>query len=162
MNRLTFTVFGISFAVLLCVPANAQTFTFRTLDDNNPYAVETYAYGISGNNVVGLFSSSYNNDANGFIYNGSTYTTLNDPLGERGTELFAISGNNIVGAYWDAFYHLYNFIYNGSTYTTLNDPSAVGNTYPQGISGNNVVGSYQDLAGHNHGFLYNGSTYTTR
>ena len=54
MNRSTFSMFGLLFAVLLCVPANADTFTFTTLDDPSA-AYSTNPCGISGNNIVGYY-----------------------------------------------------------------------------------------------------------
>jgi hypothetical protein len=62
-----------------------------------------YAYGISGNNTVGLYYPVAGGGGfSGFLYNGSTYTTLNDPSGNGGTYAFGISGNNIVGVYYDS------------------------------------------------------------
>jgi len=58
-------------AVMLASSVRAQTYTI--LDD--PLGVNgTYVNGISGNNIVGYYvdSSGHNN---GFLYNGSTYTT---------------------------------------------------------------------------------------
>ena len=83
--------------------------------------MELTAIGISGNNIVGTYVDSSGNN-NGFLYNGSTYTTLNDPLGVYGTFVDGIDGNNIVGSYTDSTGNNNGFLYNGSTYTTLNDP----------------------------------------
>ena len=65
-------------------------------------------------------------NTNGFLYNGSTYTTLNDPLAV-GTVAWGISGNNIVGYYADSSGNPNGFLYNGSTWTTLDDPLGVWN-----------------------------------
>ena len=83
----------------------------------------TWAEGIDGNNIVGYYwdiSEQYH----GFIYNGSTYTRLNDPLEAYGTAASGISGNNVVGYYADSSDNDHGFIYNISTnsYTTLDDP----------------------------------------
>jgi hypothetical protein len=40
--------------------------------------------------------------AHGFLYNGSTYTTVDDPLGVKGTEVLGVDGNNVVGTYFDS------------------------------------------------------------
>jgi hypothetical protein len=96
----------------------------------------------------------------GFLYNGSTYSSIADPLGWR-TEANGISGSNIVGTYYDASGNLHGFLFNGSTYTTLDDPLGVKGTQAWGISGTDIVGNYYDSSGESHGFLYNGSTYTT-
>ena len=85
---------------LLGAAASVQAQTYTTLD--NPAGTGgTYAYGISGNNIVGWYANSSGWQL-GFLYNGSTYTTLNDPLGVNGTYANGISGNNIVGYYYDS------------------------------------------------------------
>ena len=79
---------------------NRSTLTYTTL--NNPLASPdgkingTRAYGISGNNIVGAYLDS-SGQQNGFLYDGTSYTTLDDPLGTNGTYAQGISGNLIVG-----------------------------------------------------------------
>jgi hypothetical protein len=122
----------------------------------------TFALGISGNKIVGYYTDS-SSVSHGFLYNGSTYTTLDDPLatpGLAGTFATGISGGNIVGSYGSST-GLHGFIYNGSSYTTLDVPFAgTHGTSPSGISGGKIVGGYTDSVGNGHAFLYNGSTYT--
>jgi hypothetical protein len=92
-----------------------------------------------------------------------TYTVLNAPLGVSGTDAWGVSGNNVVGIFYDSANANHGFLYNGSSYTTLDDPLAGGiypYTYAYGISGSTVAGFYSASSG-NHGFLYNGGTYTT-
>jgi len=122
--------------------------------------------GISGTNIVGYYRDK-DNKCHGFLYNGSTYKTLDVP-GEVHTLAYGISGTNIVGSYWvDAPKLPYGqqqrgFLYNGSTYKTLDVPGAV-HTMPCGISGTNIVGSYSEsesTLGIWLSFLYDGSTYT--
>src|SRR5579875_3073663 len=122
---------------------------FMTLND--PSATGgTFAYGISGSNIVGYYSDGTGYHV--FLYNGTSYTTLNDPSATNGTFALGISGSNIVGDYSDGTgYH--GFLYNGTSYTTLNDSSATNGTFALGISGSNIVGWYSDGMGA-HGFLY--------
>ncbi|MBF0525198.1 MAG: RHS repeat protein, partial [Deltaproteobacteria bacterium] len=70
-----------------------------------------------------------------------------------------ISGNNIVGVYYDGAKQR-GFLYNGTTFYSLNYPGAT-ETSLGGISGSNIVGYYyvNDLF-MNHGFLYNITTHT--
>ena len=143
---------------------------FATLND--PMATDgTIATGISGSNIVGWYRNSGNGGNQGtgyqgFLYNGTSYTTLNDPLAlSNSTWAIGIDGSNIVGYYQDgADAHgnplMHGFLYNGTTYTTLSDPLAPNSTYATGISGSNIVGYFYDGTGE-HGFLYNGTTYTT-
>ena len=94
----------------------------------------------------------------GFLYNGSTYTSIVDPLGADGTFPTGISGGTIIGNI-NTDSGQYGFVYNGSTYTQLNCPLANGGsaTYPLGISCSNIVGYYSTSNGTTgalHGFLY--------
>ena len=126
-----------------------------------------FPFGISGNNIVGQYFGTVTDQItgtlqgqwNGFLYNGSTYTTVTDPLGSNGTFAYGVSGSNVVGYYTDSAGYDHGFLYNGSTYTTIDEPLSVGGTYVYGISGNEFVGYYYGSSGQ-HGFLFNGSTYT--
>ncbi|MBI3837471.1 MAG: hypothetical protein HY288_06010, partial [Planctomycetia bacterium] len=142
---------------------------FTTLDD--PFGVDgTYASDISGSNIVGFYrDSSFN--PHGFLYDGTTYTTLDDPLGTHpfagaGTRPGGIDGGNVVGTYVDASGQNQGFLFNGSTWTTLSDPLAAhpfndSGTNAIGIDGSNIVGFYQDATGKANGFVYDGSIFTT-
>jgi hypothetical protein len=117
------------------------------------------ASAIDGNNVVGSYFDKSGNE-HGFLYNGSTYISLDMPGSVPGTtDALRISGNNVVGEYGQltgATLHYQTYLYNisTSTYTPIN-PGFVATT-PTGVSGNNVVG----VGGNNSGgFLYNGSTF---
>ena len=79
----------------------------------------------NGTNVVGFYVGS-DNLSHGFLFNGSSYTTLDNPRGAGGTTAFGISGANIVGSYSDnaEFPDVQGFLYNGGTYTTLGAFSA--------------------------------------
>jgi hypothetical protein len=145
------------------VRAATASYDFQTLDD--PAAAHgTYVYGISGGNIVGYYFDA-DFKTHGFLYDGATYTTLDDPAAAPGTTTAqGISDGNIVGSYTDANGANHGFLYDGTTYTTLDDPNAVaasGGTQATGISGGNIVGSYADGNGTQHGFLYNGTSYTT-
>jgi hypothetical protein len=99
--------------------------------------------GISGNNVVGFYydSSSY---CHGFLYDGLTYTTIDNPLtGGNLLCLNGISGNTIVGDYSAADGTFHGCIYDGSSFTDLNCPFGT-STFLTAISGNTVIGYYGD------------------
>jgi probable HAF family extracellular repeat protein len=115
----------------------------------------TQAYGISFNSIVGYYGDLSGSTAinKGFLYNGSTYTTLSDPLGANGTFAQGISGINIVGYYVDNSGMNHGFVYDGSTYITIDDPLAGRRgTVATGIDGTNIVGYYYDSSGFPHGF----------
>ena len=97
--------------------------------------------GAFGNIVDGYYvdaSASYH----GFLYDGTAWTTLNDPLAapgpSGGTFPAAITGNTIVGYYYDNTGASHGFVYNASVHawTTLPAPAITAN----GISGNEIVG----------------------
>jgi hypothetical protein len=164
MNSMTRTRKASLTMVTLALWLFAQTthaeYTFTTLD--YPSAANwTNAVGISGNNIVGCYKDA-SAKFHGFIYDGSSYTTLDVP-GSGGTLACGISGNNIVGYYYGIQNRMHGFVYDGSSFTTLDYPSAVttSGTMAMGIFGSTIVGSYYDSANKMHGFIYDGSSYTT-
>lgn len=151
-------------SLLATVSASAQL-TYTTL--NGPTgATNVWAEGISGNTIVGYYQDA-SQKFHGFSYDGSSYTTLNDPLAGKslGTQAYGVSGNDIVGWYSDAVTgNLHGFLYDGSTYTSLDDPAeGLEGTLAYGISGNTVVGTYYDSNGVLNGFKYDipSHAYTT-
>jgi hypothetical protein len=60
-----------------------------------PGAADTFATGVSGGNVVGYYYE--NGNYYGFLYNGSSYTTLT--VDSAGTIAWGISGDDVVGDY---------------------------------------------------------------
>ena len=109
---------------------------------NYPGAMTTWAYGISGNNIVGYYEdSSY--APHPFLYNGTTWTDLHS-LNATANYARGIDGSNIVGGY-DGTRPETMFLYNGSTWASLRLPSEWGHI-PQvyAISGNNIVGNCRE------------------
>ena len=157
-------------AALMGAGTTAQAqYTYSTLDFP-PALGTTYARGIQGTDVVGNYLDA-SGLGHGFLYNGSAWITLDDPLAPPGygypfgTFAQATSGTNTVGYYYDANKVGHGFSYNGSVWTTLDVPAA-GTDFEQGtyacsISGGNIVGSYLDRGNNLHGFLYNGTTWIT-
>lgn len=144
MNQKSRTiVLSLTLSALFFNQTQAQ-YNLTTLSVPGAYN-DTWAYGVSGNNIVGCYESV--NDGHGslqgFLYNGSGYTTLTVPAATYFTEAYGISGNNIVGVYGNDS-GFYGFLYDGSSYTTLRVLGANA-TYAYGISGNKVVGYYQKV-----------------
>lgn len=154
------TVVLISSILVLAALSNAYAdYNYTTL---SVPGYETYAFGISGNSIVGAYKANGPTPAVSFLYNGpaysyvydsttQTYTTLTPP---GYSEAWGISGNNIVGQEEGVGY-----LYNGSTYTTIQFPGE--STAATGISGGNIVGFYNNGASSSNGFVYDGTTYTT-
>src|SRR4051794_28361231 len=95
-------VIGLVASLLLVVGARrTSAITYTTLDDPLGPGT-TVATGISGGNIVGYYSVGNNAPSrhHGFLYNGSTYTPIDDPqAGPSGTTPLGIFGGNIVGYY---------------------------------------------------------------
>jgi hypothetical protein len=108
-----------------------------------PGATETDAHGIDGNRIVGDYT-----DASGthhFLFDGSTWQTLNVPGTPRG-----IDGNLIVG---DGGY-VYNLATSSMTWLVTPGPSPMA----ADVSGNRIVGTFEGNATIN-GFLYTGTAW---
>jgi hypothetical protein len=152
--------------------SQASGLTFTTVEF--PGAEWTEVDGISGSTVIGTYFVA-GAGQHGFIYNGSTFATLDFPGKTNNDHLLTgISGGTITGNYieynptngYEYYYH--GFIYNGSGFTQLDVPGAQ-STFIGGISGGTIVGNYyypgefshESAPGHSHGFIYTGSTFTT-
>ena len=103
----------------------------------------TYAYGISGNNIVGYYY-----DASDVPRLPLQRRNLHHPRfpGQRNSEADGISGNNIVGSYTEAAGNN-RLPLQRRAYTTLDDPLGTQGTGANGIDGNNIVGTYNDASG---------------
>ncbi|MHC4536940.1 MAG: hypothetical protein ACYS6K_23580, partial [Planctomycetota bacterium] len=87
------------------------------------------------------------------------WTDLQYPGAEQ-TFPLGISGDNIVGQYYEYSGQRHGFLYDGTTWTTLDFPGAK-ETGATDIDGANIVGHYFDYSGKSHGYLYDGTNYTT-
>jgi hypothetical protein len=80
---------------------NIATNTYTSFQNANGVN-GTFAYGISGSDIVGAYTNASYDD-NGFLYNGTTWTTIDDPLANLsngGTDITGISDNTLVGFYY--------------------------------------------------------------
>jgi len=103
--------------------------TWTTLDDpsaNTPTfnGDGTYINGIFGRYIVGGFQVSHNGnqEGHGFLYDGSTWTTIDEPLSSslnNGTSVTGIYGNTIIGYYYDGV----GFNYPHGFIATVPEPS---------------------------------------
>jgi hypothetical protein len=79
--------------------------------------------------IVGIYFDSSSNE-HGFLYSNGTYTTLDDPLGARGTSPRGINAMGlIVGSYSDSGSHAHGFL----EITSPNPPP------PAGTSGDMIL-----------------------
>ena len=82
--KITRTLLVLLGSLLLATPVARGQFSAQTLDV--PKATDTYAQGISGSNIVGYYLDT-NGTFHGFLYNGSNYSTLDDPSAATGPGL---------------------------------------------------------------------------
>ena len=158
MKRVAFDLLSVAF-VLISRSTSAATFVTLPPIPGLSSNSSTQYNGIDGNNVVGSYSDA--SGSHGFLYDGSGFVTLDDPLANGlGTLARGISGQNIVGNYWDASNRSHGFLFDGSNYHTIDYPGA-GFTGLTAISGNKMVGFYHSFVGGvDHSFIYDGSTFT--
>jgi len=121
---------------------------------------------------VGSYESGNDFNEHGFLYHGSTYTTIDVPSDGINTVYgtYANGINNagdIVGYYYDDNYSVdsgqHGFFYDGTHYVTLDDPDALYGTQAVAINDTGqIAGNYYD-ASKQLGFVYDENThnYTT-
>ena len=104
----------------------------------------TSVLGIDGGNLVGYYllddGGSFLQPAHGFLYDGTTWTTIDMP-GETHTVVCGIDGSNLVGYvdYLDGlFISSRGFLYDGTNWTYIDEPGAL-STRVYGIDGRNLV-----------------------
>ena len=123
------------------------------------------AYGISNEGIIVGYTSGWN--GTGFIRDTSKPNLSNnwpyDPLTVQidgknylGAIAYGISGNIVVGTYYDTF-GAHGYIYNGTSYSAFNYTDSL-NTYLRGIDGSNLVGYFQDNTGW-HGYYFDGVNF---
>jgi hypothetical protein len=148
--------------VVVALAGHASAVSYTIIDhplvQYNGLNTGTVILDVQGNKYVGAYDAG--GVRHGFLYDGTTYTTIDNPLGVKGTTLSGIDGNNIVGQYLDSASVPHDFIYDGTSFTTINPPSGVGAGLQLKIDGNQIVGTANSASGP-RGYLYNGTTFTT-
>ena len=92
----------------------------------------------------------------GFFFDGQTTLELSHPdAGPFGTEATGLSGNRIVGYYYEGSPPVrHSFIYEQGEYRTYDIPASLGDdTEIRGIHGNKIVGFYIGTSGGYRGFI---------
>jgi probable HAF family extracellular repeat protein len=111
----------------------------------------------TGINNLGLVSGFYMTnggaDSFGFLFNGTTLTSLEYP-GSTFTQALGVNNDGeVVGTYIDSSGTMHGFIYDNGTYQTVDDPFGVGTTTVNGLNNKgDLVGFF--VAGDNtEGFV---------
>jgi len=117
----------------------------------------TIAYGINDSGeVVGQFADS--NGTHGFLFNGSTYETLNVP-GADTTIAVGINSNNIITLESLNSGGLSSWVRIGTQYGPLNVPGAVTTAVHSINNLNKIALSWFDSSNLEHGAVYAGGKY---
>ncbi|HYZ44075.1 MAG TPA: hypothetical protein VE667_04400, partial [Xanthobacteraceae bacterium] len=130
-------------------------YKYTTLDD--PLATGTAGTNAYDINNAGQIVGEYVDSAgiHGFLLSGGTYTTLNDPLAPKFTEVFGINGaGEIVGDYVTSGGGG-GFLLSGGTYTTLDPPGSVSTIVEDINNKGQIVGWYFTSSSNylTHGFI---------
>jgi hypothetical protein len=109
---------------------------------------------IEDGKIVGLVLGQ--GPRHGFFYDGQTTLNLFHPnAGPLGTEATGVSGNRVVGYYYERSPPVkHSFIYERGEYRTYDVPASLGDdTEIRGIHGNKIVGYYIGTSGGYFGFV---------
>ncbi len=143
---------------------------FRLNSFTVPSATATLGRGINNSGQVTGSYQDASGGSHGFIKDGSTFTTLDDPLAQLGaTFAYGISRDGpVVGDYVDNGFARHGFFFDSHSgnYFTIDDPNGTQGTTARGITnglGGLIVGGYEDNSFKSHGFVTNFSRigYTT-
>ena len=124
----------------------------------------TELHGIDENRMVGECYDEDSNLAHGFLYDGTTWTTLDYP-NAIWTRPYAISGNWIVGYWSDSSNVEHGFLYDeaNSVWIEPNNADWFGYHHALGIDGYNMVGTIANLnVWDENGYLAPGYVYDIR
>jgi hypothetical protein len=149
---------------------SGQGYTWTTIHVPGSYATWPIAVNDKGV-VVGSYyatsTDSKNGVGRGFIKQGRKYTTIDDPLGVKGSAVYGMNElGEIVGDYSTGNGDTYGFIDQGGKFTTIADPDADIAIYPgtfvSGVSDSGEIGGfYVDSHSTQHAFTYKNGSYTT-
>jgi len=133
---------------------------FTEIGPLGPNAGGAASYGINDNgDIVGLYSGS-DSHRHGYLFDGTTYTTL-DPPGATFTEANAINNSGLI-TLWsvDSNGQFQSYLYNGTTYQTLVVPGAV-KTEVWGINNLGDIALTWLTSTGNHGAILHAGKYYT-
>jgi len=142
--------------------------TYTTVDPVG--AFQTVLRGVNNSGqAVGYYVPHGGSHVHSFLYNGGSFTQLDDPLatGNDGTEAYGINDlGQVVGVYFVSTGQgeiLHGFVYSGGIFTTVDDPLTAAipgfGTYATGINDSGqITGYYTDSGRVNHGFVASQNT----
>jgi probable HAF family extracellular repeat protein len=127
-----------------------------------PGATASTVYGINGSGqMVGGFNDTNGSRSHGFLYDGTTFVTLDDPAGSvYGTSAMGINDAGvIVGTYNDMSDTPHGFLYTNGNFFNFDCPNSNG-TNATGINASGQIVGFCWYNSTYHGFLLSNSDYT--
>ena len=131
-------------------------------NENFPGSAQTQVVGINNNSsptTVGFWVDG-NGDNFGFYKQGSTYTSIQDPLTPAGStvtnQLLGVNNGNVAaGFYVDGNGNAQGYLYNIATHTfsAISDPNGTATTATDINNAGIISGFFVDASGNTHGFL---------
>jgi len=122
-----------------------------------PGGSDTVIYGIDGTHFVGSYIGP--SGRVGFVFDGSSYTTLFGPNGPGdSTMAYGINGGTIVGTF-NGGHQSYSF--SNGVYSIVPNISGGFNMHAYSIDGNTIAGTYEGPGGFQHGFVYDLNSTTS-
>ncbi|MEI8368683.1 MAG: hypothetical protein WCJ31_09625 [Planctomycetia bacterium] len=123
-----------------------------------PGAIETDPFDLDGERIVGGYFNA-GGPQRGFYFDGTNFNDLYNPAATDYTTAYGISGNTIVGEYYDGVPHGFTYDIQTQTWTTVDRPGA-SDTGFYDIDGTKIVGA-STTSGVFEGFLYEGGNFTS-
>ena len=128
---------------------------------NIPGATAVTAAGINDAGEIVGFYTTVAGTTLGFLLNGNSLTSLQDPNAPLSTMLLGLNNTGLAdGVYTDASGLLHGFVYDigANTFTTVDDPNGVGGTTLNGLNDlGQLTGFFVDANGNTNGLLANPS-----
>jgi len=159
--RIPCVVLALSIATIAADSSNPN---LKFTQVNIPGAVSTSANGI---NNAGVIVGSYEDSGNayhGFIMDGSTLTTLDDPNGTNtnASDLNANGTVQVVGSYTNSAGKSAGFLYSNGVYTDIPGPTGAVSSFASDINDNGViVGGYTDSSNVTRAYVLKEGKYST-
>ena len=126
-----------------------------------PGATASAVYGVNATgHMVGGFNDTNGSRIHGFLYDGTTFVTLDDPAGNvYGTNANGINDAGVIVGTYDIAEIPHGFVYTNGSYTNFDCPNSAG-TNATGINSSGQIVGFCWYNSTYHGFLLNNGDYT--
>jgi probable HAF family extracellular repeat protein len=145
----------VGFTYQLGATAPSGSVAVKTITPPSSTDTEPLAISNNGSYVTGYYYAPTVQDQIGFLYNGTTTTTLSVPTAAGTSPAGVNDSGTVVGTYINAQSNTVGFVYSNGSFTDLNVPGSP-ETNPVAINDSGeIVGYDYDASGDTFGFTYN-------